>query len=396
MSSLAGTAALVRLALRRDRIVLAVFVVVLVVLVAASASATVGLYPDRRLARRSRRRRQQRHVDARAVRPHPRRVVHRRPVHLQDGHHRRGRRGHPRAVRRRAAHARRGGDGPPRAARRDGRWPASAADRRTARGRRRQSRVGRRHRDRADRRRACRSPVRRSWAWASPASASSSRPWPASPRSWSVAHAPPSGLAGVVLGVAYLLRAIGDASPATDSAGCRGSRPSAGGSRRRPYAGDRWWVLVLLLGFAVVLAALAYVLAARRDFAAGLLPDRPGPADGRREPAQPAGAGLAPAARRLLRLGGRLRRDRRGGRRPRLERRRLSHQPAGQGLHQAARRRAEPQRRVSRLGARYGGRARVGVRRAGRHAAAFRGDRATRRARARHCRGTRRRGRAAT
>ncbi|MEI6726360.1 MAG: ABC transporter permease, partial [Actinomycetes bacterium] len=45
MSSFAGTAALTRLALRRDRVVLVVFVLVLVVMVAASASATVKLYP---------------------------------------------------------------------------------------------------------------------------------------------------------------------------------------------------------------------------------------------------------------------------------------------------------------------------------------------------------------
>ncbi len=46
----------------------------------------------------------------------------------------------------------------------------------------------------------------------------------------------------------------------------------------RPFAGDRWWVLALPLAAAIALAALAYALAARRDFAAGLLPDRPGPA----------------------------------------------------------------------------------------------------------------------
>ena len=46
MSALAGTGALVRLALRRDRVVLPVFVVLLAVMVAASASATVKVYPD--------------------------------------------------------------------------------------------------------------------------------------------------------------------------------------------------------------------------------------------------------------------------------------------------------------------------------------------------------------
>ena len=45
MSQLAGTAALVRLALRRDRIILPVFIVVFVASIAASAYATVELYP---------------------------------------------------------------------------------------------------------------------------------------------------------------------------------------------------------------------------------------------------------------------------------------------------------------------------------------------------------------
>lgn len=46
MSSLAGTRALLRLALRRDRVVLPVFLVIVVGMVASSASATIALYPD--------------------------------------------------------------------------------------------------------------------------------------------------------------------------------------------------------------------------------------------------------------------------------------------------------------------------------------------------------------
>ena len=45
MSQLAGTAALVRLALRRDRIILPVFIAIFVASIAASAYATVELYP---------------------------------------------------------------------------------------------------------------------------------------------------------------------------------------------------------------------------------------------------------------------------------------------------------------------------------------------------------------
>jgi len=87
-----------------------------------------------------------------------------------------------------------------------------------------------------------------------------------------------AGLAGAVLGASYLVRGIGDAAAANGLGWVSWLSPLGWWQQTRPYAGDRWWVLALLLGFAAVMSALAYVLAARRDFAAGLLPDRPGPA----------------------------------------------------------------------------------------------------------------------
>ena len=87
-----------------------------------------------------------------------------------------------------------------------------------------------------------------------------------------------AGLAGVALGVAYLLRAIGDASAGDGLGWLSWLSPVGWWQQTRPFAGDRWWVLALALAAAAALAALAYGLAARRDFAAGLLPDRPGPA----------------------------------------------------------------------------------------------------------------------
>jgi len=87
-----------------------------------------------------------------------------------------------------------------------------------------------------------------------------------------------AGLAGGVLGVSYFLRAIGDASAGNGFGWLSWPSPVGWWQQTRPYAGDRWWVVALPLGLSVVVAALAYALAARRDFAAGLLPDRPGPA----------------------------------------------------------------------------------------------------------------------
>ena len=45
----------------------------------------------------------------------------------------------------------------------------------------------------------------------------------------------------------------------------------------RPYAGDRFWVLLLHIATTAVLVAVAYRLLARRDVGAGMLAERPGP-----------------------------------------------------------------------------------------------------------------------
>jgi ABC-2 type transport system permease protein len=47
----------------------------------------------------------------------------------------------------------------------------------------------------------------------------------------------------------------------------------------RPYAGVAWWIALLGLALAVVLTGAAHALSSRRDLGAGLLADRPGPAD---------------------------------------------------------------------------------------------------------------------
>ena len=83
-----------------------------------------------------------------------------------------------------------------------------------------------------------------------------------------------SGLAVVALLAAYFLRAVGD------SAGPRwlswGS-PIGWTQQVRPFAGDVWWVLVLPLLVAAALVGVAVAAARARDLDAGLLPDRAGP-----------------------------------------------------------------------------------------------------------------------
>ncbi|HEX7304711.1 ABC transporter permease [Lentzea sp.] len=85
------------------------------------------------------------------------------------------------------------------------------------------------------------------------------------------------GVAVAVLGVAFLLRALGDT---TGPRWLSWLSPLGWGQQFRPFAGNRWWVLAVAAGFTVLVATAAHVLVARRDLGAGLLPDRPGPATG--------------------------------------------------------------------------------------------------------------------
>lgn len=77
-----------------------------------------------------------------------------------------------------------------------------------------------------------------------------------------------------VLAVAFTLRAVGDAG----DGGLSWLSPLGWALQVRPYAGDRWWVLLLPLTTAAALTVVAYRLRARRDVGAGLFAERPGPA----------------------------------------------------------------------------------------------------------------------
>ena len=84
------------------------------------------------------------------------------------------------------------------------------------------------------------------------------------------------GIALGVLGAAYLLRAVGDASGASGVSWLTWLSPLGWTEQIRPYTADRWWVLALPLALTAAATAAAYVLAVVRDHGAGLLPDRPG------------------------------------------------------------------------------------------------------------------------
>src|SRR2546428_8561086 len=80
------------------------------------------------------------------------------------------------------------------------------------------------------------------------------------------------GSSGALLGLAYMLRIIGDIGDGTVS----WSSPIGLAQKARPFAGERWWPLVPLLAAAVALIAVAFRLAVRRDHGAGLVAPRPG------------------------------------------------------------------------------------------------------------------------
>lgn len=84
-----------------------------------------------------------------------------------------------------------------------------------------------------------------------------------------------------VLAVVYVLRAVGDTAGVGGPTWATWLSPIGWGQQFRPYEGNRWWVLFLTLGFSVVVTAAAYVLVARRDLGAGLVPDRLGRATAR-------------------------------------------------------------------------------------------------------------------
>lgn len=86
------------------------------------------------------------------------------------------------------------------------------------------------------------------------------------------------GLTAALLGMAFLLRAAGDAGGAS---ALTWLSPVGWAENVRAFAAERWWVLLLMAAAVAGQTAVAYVLAGRRDIGMSFLPARPGPASGR-------------------------------------------------------------------------------------------------------------------
>ena len=94
-----------------------------------------------------------------------------------------------------------------------------------------------------------------------------------------------NGIAAAAIGIAYVLRAVGDAFGDVHANGYTITAawpswlsPIGWAALVHPYAGNRWWVLVLPLALSVAGIALAFALTNRRDVGMGMIADRPGPA----------------------------------------------------------------------------------------------------------------------
>ena len=100
---------------------------------------------------------------------------------------------------------------------------------------------------------------------------------------------PARGMAVSVLGVAYLLRAVGDSSET--ATWLSWLSPIGWVQQTRAFADERWWALLVPLVVGLGLISLAVSLEGRRDFGAGLRPSPLGPE--RAAPGLSTAAGLA-------------------------------------------------------------------------------------------------------
>lgn len=97
-----------------------------------------------------------------------------------------------------------------------------------------------------------------------------------------------NALGSAVLGLFYLLRMIGDLGDGR----LTWVSPIGWGQEMQPWGANRWWPLGLSLLAAAALLVVAVRIEARRDLGAGLLPERPGPADAPARYGHPLGLAL--------------------------------------------------------------------------------------------------------
>jgi len=101
-----------------------------------------------------------------------------------------------------------------------------------------------------------------------------------------------NGFASMVIGAAFVIRAVGDLEGMGTTPGWISLvSPIGWAQQMRPFGENQWWPLAQLVVGGVLLCAVALRLEARRDLGSGVLPDRPGPAEA--SPAMMTPLGLA-------------------------------------------------------------------------------------------------------
>ena len=86
-----------------------------------------------------------------------------------------------------------------------------------------------------------------------------------------------AAIASTAIGALFVLRAVGDT---TQASWLSWLSPFGWNTRLRSYGDTRWWVLLLYVGMAGGLVLVAGALRVRRDLGAGIIAPRPGPATG--------------------------------------------------------------------------------------------------------------------
>lgn len=84
-------------------------------------------------------------------------------------------------------------------------------------------------------------------------------------------------IAGGAIGALFALRAVGDT---TDASFLSWLTPFGWNTRLRAFSDTRWWVLLLYVALAAALVAAAHVVRRHRDLGGGVIAPRPGPATG--------------------------------------------------------------------------------------------------------------------
>ena len=86
-----------------------------------------------------------------------------------------------------------------------------------------------------------------------------------------------AAITSAAIGVLFVLRAVGDTTAATWLSWLT---PFGWNTQVRAYGDTRWWLLLAYVALALALVAAAHALSVRRDLGSGILAARPGPATG--------------------------------------------------------------------------------------------------------------------